>query len=72
MWGGGEAVVIKDIMINYPLYDYYSVCEGLRLSKNDIGFVLLNYNNNNNNNCLKSNIQCIDIRVQWTSCNYIH
>ena len=24
------------------------------------------YNNNNNNNCLKSNIQCIEIRVQWT------
>ena len=23
-------------------------------------------NNNNNNNCLKSNIQCIEIRVQWT------
>ena len=22
--------------------------------------------NNNNNNCLKSNIQCIEIRVQWT------
>ena len=25
-----------------------------------------NNNNNNNNNCLKSNIQCIEIRVQWT------
>ena len=24
------------------------------------------HNNNNNNNCLKSNIQCIEIRVQWT------
>ena len=24
------------------------------------------YSNNNNNNCLKSNIQCIEIRVQWT------
>ena len=24
------------------------------------------YTNNNNNNCLKSNIQCIEIRVQWT------
>ena len=24
------------------------------------------YNNNNDNNCLKSNIQCIEIRVQWT------
>ena len=23
-------------------------------------------NHNNNNNCLKSNIQCIEIRVQWT------
>ena len=23
-------------------------------------------NNNNNNNCLKSNIQCVEIRVQWT------
>ena len=23
-------------------------------------------NNNNNNNCLKSNSQCIEIRVQWT------
>ena len=27
---------------------------------------LYNNNNNNNNNCLKSNIQCIEIRVQWT------
>ena len=27
---------------------------------------LLIINNNNNNNCLKSNIQCIEIRVQWT------
>ena len=26
----------------------------------------VNNNNNNNNNCLKSNIQCIEIRVQWT------
>ena len=24
------------------------------------------YYHNNNNNCLKSNIQCIEIRVQWT------
>ena len=23
-------------------------------------------NNTNNNNCLKSNIQCIGLRVQWT------
>ena len=37
-------------------------------------------NNNNNNNCLKSNIQCIEIRVQWTvhlgsshiQCNAFH
>ena len=34
--------------------------------------------NNNNNNCLKSNIQCIEIRVQWTVlglawvCKYIY
>ena len=28
--------------------------------------VRLDNNNNNNNNCLKSNIQCIEIRVQWT------
>ena len=28
--------------------------------------VMNNNNNNNNNNCLKSNIQCIEIRVQWT------
>ena len=27
---------------------------------------ILDNNNNNNNNCLKSNIQCIEIRVQWT------
>ena len=27
---------------------------------------LVGDNNNNNNNCLKSNIQCIEIRVQWT------
>ena len=25
----------------------------------------------NNNNCLKSNIQCIEIRVQWTVHLYI-
>ena len=24
------------------------------------------FGDNNNNNCLKSNIQCIEIRVQWT------
>ena len=30
-----------------------------------LGVALLE-NNNNNNNCLKSNIQCIEIRVQWT------
>ena len=29
-----------------------------------VGDALLD-NNNNNNNCLKSNIQCIEIRVQW-------
>ena len=29
-------------------------------------FLKLFINNNNNNNCLKSNIQCIEIRVQWT------
>ena len=28
-------------------------------------------NNNNNNNCLKSNIQCIEIRVQWTVYMYL-
>ena len=28
--------------------------------------VLKMYMYNNNNNCLKSNIQCIEIRVQWT------
>ena len=27
---------------------------------------IVSNNNNNNNNCLKSNIQCIEIRVQWT------
>ena len=27
---------------------------------------MLNIIINNNNNCLKSNIQCIEIRVQWT------
>ena len=29
-------------------------------------YIAMLYNNNNNNNCLKSNIQCIEIRVQWT------
>ena len=24
------------------------------------------FKHNNNNNCFKSNIQCIEIRVQWT------
>ena len=28
--------------------------------------LVYNNNNNNNNNCLKSNIQCIEIRVQCT------
>ena len=28
--------------------------------------LMVDNNNNNNNNCLKSNIQCIEIRVQWT------
>ena len=28
--------------------------------------IKLNDYNNNNNCCLKSNIQCIEIRVQWT------
>ena len=32
-------------------------------------YVIIN-NNNNNNNCLKSNIQCIEIRVQWTCIHY--
>ena len=36
----------------------------------DLGVIFdqfLNFDdNNNNNNCLKSNIQCIEIRVQWT------
>ena len=32
--------------------------------KNKIG--KSDVDNNNNNNCLKSNIQCIEIRVQWT------
>ena len=27
---------------------------------------VLQRGHNNNNNCLKSNIQCIEIRVQWT------
>ena len=35
-------------------------------SKKSIKFRMSEYNNNNNNNCLKSNIQCIEIRVQWT------
>ena len=30
------------------------------------GSIIYCNNNNNNNNCLKSNIQCIEIRVQWT------
>ena len=30
------------------------------------GMVVVFIYNNNNNNCLKSNIQCIEIRVQWT------
>ena len=31
-----------------------------------LSLLLRGNNNNNNNNCLKSNIQCIEIRVQWT------
>ena len=34
--------------------------------EDDIGTVMVDSTNNNNNNCLKSNIQCIEIRVQWT------
>ena len=33
---------------------------------NPFATVLFSVCNNNNNNCLKSNIQCIEIRVQWT------
>ena len=39
------------------LYNYFDLCACTFLYSN---------NNNNNNNCLKSNIQCIEIRVQWT------
>ena len=50
----------------------FAVMKGRRLfssvfaitERRDMG--LYNNNNNNNNNCLKSNIQCIEIRVQWT------
>ena len=31
-----------------------------------VKYLFTDDNNNNNNNCLKSNIQCIEIRVQWT------
>ena len=33
---------------------------------NNIFTGALSYADDNNNNCLKSNIQCIEIRVQWT------
>ena len=41
----------------------------LKLDKGTIVSFTSNNNNNNNNNCLKSNIQCIEIRVQWTVTN---
>ena len=40
-----------------------NVCYVAAIVKNSAFFSLIN---NNNNNCLKSNIQCIEIRVQWT------
>ena len=36
------------------------------ISDRNIPRSVQNLYNNNNNNCLKSNIQCIEIRVQWT------
>ena len=41
----------------YFFYLLYNICK-YRICFYDDG--------NNNNNCLKSNIQCIEIRVQWT------
>ena len=40
-----------------PIQCKLCIC-GKRVQKNSV--------NNNNKNCLKSNIQCIEIRVQWT------
>ena len=43
--------VVAILLLN--VMEVFSVCGGALLD-------------NNNNNCLKSNIQCIEIRVQWT------
>ena len=48
--------LLYTFLINYP---YVFVTFVMLLS------IIILYNNNNNN-CLKSNIQCIEIRVQWT------
>ena len=44
-----------------------SSANSIEKNKSDALEKSLIYNNNNNNNCLKSNIQCIEIRVQWTN-----
>ena len=55
-----------------PVAPYRYLLPNLYLSVTDIAnpdlfaFGSRTWINNNNNNCLKSNIQCIDIRVQWT------
>ena len=49
----------------------FMICRGLCACTEMLRMCVLSVsfgsNNNNNNNCLKSNIQCIEIRVQWTS-----
>ena len=58
-------IIIKELL--QPKYKKGHSCETALLRVyNDIVTTIGKGNNNNNNNCLKSNIQCIEIRVQWT------
>ena len=47
------------------LFTALNILHLCNLIQNIIGFMMYKLVNNNNN-CLKSNIQCIEIRVQWT------
>ena len=54
------------IKLRTPSYELYVFNVYLPCDTNNENDSYDYNNNNNNNNCLKSNIQCIEIRVQWT------
>ena len=53
------SVAIKKMKENEAAYESGAIAEFLKAL--EVIIII-----NNNNNCLKSNIQCIEIRVQWT------